>query len=61
MVRDPISFLFQTQDFNETILEILSMPGKAFSSRITKTIKMKDAKIKKPSIDTLFCGAKLQN
>ena len=48
-----------SQDFNETILETLSMPEKAFSSRITKTIKMTDAEIQKPWIDTHFCGAKV--
>ena len=48
-----------SQDFNETALEALSMPEKVFSTRITKTIKMKDAKIQKPWIDTLFRGAKV--
>ena len=49
----------RSQDFNETILETFSMPKKAFSSRITKTIKMKDARIQKLWKDTLFRGAKV--
>ena len=48
-----------SQNFNETVLETLSMPEKVFSNRITKAIKMKDAKIQKPLIDTLFRGAKV--
>ena len=47
-----------SQDFNDTILKTFNMPEKAFSSRITKTIKMNDVKIQKPWIDTLFFGAK---
>ena len=37
-----------SQDFNDTILKTFNMPEKAFSSRITKTIKMNDVKIQKP-------------
>ena len=47
------------QDFIETILETISMAEIAFSSRITKTIKMKNAKIQKPWLETLFGGAKV--
>ena len=36
-----------SQDFNEPILETLSLPVKAFTIRITKTVKMKDANIQK--------------
>ena len=49
----------RSQNFNETILETFSMPEKAFSSRITKTIKMKDAKIQKLWKDKLFREAKV--